>query len=138
MGSINIMTLHEPILTIGLEIDEKIHVVTKSTVTLPPHHIAVVPLTPINYPDKMQANTLPEIKENPFHSVEQLNITIKPDLQKLDSRTPDKFMAILWNPGDHSISIKKNMTIGFMKELDYIKQFKADQQGNIREVAEIS
>ena len=110
------MAIHEPQLTIEQERDEKIHIVTKTTVTLPPHQITIVPLTPINYPDKIHAHTLLEIEENPFFSIEQPNITIIPALQKHESRTPDKFMAILWNPGGHSISIKKNMTIGFLKE----------------------
>ena len=51
------------------------------------------------------------MEENPFFSIEQSNITNIPALQKLDNRAPEKFMAILWNPSSHSISIKKNTTI---------------------------
>ena len=44
----------------------------------------------------MHTNTLIEIEENPFFSNEQSNFTIIPALHKLDSRAPDKFMAIVW------------------------------------------
>ena len=47
-------------------------------------------------------------------------------------------MAILWNLGGHSINIKKNMTIGYIKESEYIKKLQTVQQENIREVSEIS
>ena len=45
---------------------EKMHVVTTHTVTLPPHHISIVPLTPINHTENIQTNTLPEMEANPF------------------------------------------------------------------------
>ena len=61
------------------------------------------------------------MEANPFFLIDQPNITIIPALQKHDSRTPDKFMAILWKPGGHSISIKKNMTIGYIRVRIYWK-----------------
>ena len=91
------MTIHEPELTNKQETDAKIHVITKSTVTLPPKHISIVPLTPINYSGKIHRDTLLEREENPFSTIEQPNITVIPALQKPHNRTPDKFMAILWN-----------------------------------------
>ena len=51
---------------------------------------------------------------------------------------PDKFIAILWNPGSESVSIKRNTTISYMKVSDYVKKSQSDQQKNIREIAEIS
>ena len=33
-----------------------------------------------------------------------------------------KFMAILWNAGGDSISIKTNTTIGYLKESDYVEK----------------
>ena len=60
------------------------------------------------------------MEENPFFSIDQLNITIIPALQKLDNRTPDKFMAILYNPDGHSISRRKNN--GYIKESEYIEK----------------
>ena len=78
------------------------------------------------------------MEENPFFLIEQPNMNIIPVLQKHDNRTPDKFMAILWNPGGHSISIKRNMTIGYKKESEYIEKSQTDQQENIREVSKIS
>ena len=104
-----VMAIHEPKLTTEQERGETISVVTKSTVTLPLHHIAIVSLTPIHYPDKIHTNTVLEIEDNPFFCIEQRNITIIPPVQNLDNRTPDKFMAILWNPGGHSIRIKRNI-----------------------------
>ena len=85
------------------------------------HHISIVPLTTINYPNKMHTDILLGIEENPFFTIEHPNITIIPALQKLDNITPDKFMAVLWNPGGDSINIKRNMTIGYMKESDYVE-----------------
>ena len=67
--------------------NEKIHVVTKHTATLPPHHISIVPLSPINYTENIQTNTLLDMEENPFFLIEQSNITIIPGLQKLDNST---------------------------------------------------
>ena len=56
-----VMTMYENKLTDKQEINEKIHVVTMYTVTLQPYHISIVPLTPINYPGKIHADTLLEI-----------------------------------------------------------------------------
>ena len=49
-----VMTMYETKLTDKQEINEKIHVVTKYTVTLPPHHISLVPLTLICYAGNIQ------------------------------------------------------------------------------------
>ena len=86
----------------------------------------------------MQANTLTDIKENLFFSIKQPNITIIPTSQKLDSRTPDEFMSIIWNQGGHSITIKSNITIGYVKETECIKKSQIYQQENVREVSKIS
>ena len=53
----------------------------------------------------IHTDTLLEMEENPFFTIEHPNVTIISALQKLGNRTPDKFMAILWNPGGDSISI---------------------------------
>ena len=87
------MTMYKTKLTDKQEINEKTHVVAKHTVTLPPHHMSIVPLTPINYTGNIQANTPPEVEENPFFLIGQQNITIIPALQKLGSRTPDEFFS---------------------------------------------
>ena len=62
------------------------------------------------------------MEENAFFSIEQSDITIIPVLQKLENRIPDRYMAILWDGSGHFISIKKNITIGYMKESDYIEK----------------
>ena len=46
-------------------------------------------------------------------------IRIIPVLQKLENRTSDKFMAILWNPVGDS---KKEHNTGYMKESDYVEK----------------
>ena len=68
------------------------------------------------------------MEENPFFTIEHPNITKIPALQKLYNRTPDKFMAILWNPGVDSISIKRNTTNSYMKESDYVKNLKINKK----------
>ena len=76
------------------------------------------------------------MKENPFFTIEQPNVRIIPTLQKLDNRTLDKFMAILWNPGGDSLSFKRNTAIDYIKESEYVKKSQNEQE-NIREIAEI-
>ena len=68
--------------------------------------------------------------------IEQQHITIIPALQKLDNRTPDKFMTILWYQDSHYIHIKK-MTIGYIKDSEYIEKPKTDKEKNIRDVSKI-
>ena len=60
------MTIYEPKLPGKQMIGEKIHVITKSTVTLPPHHISIIPLISINYPNKKHTDTLLEIEGKPI------------------------------------------------------------------------
>ena len=42
-----------------------------------------------------------------------------PTLQKLGTRIPDVYMAVLWNPGGQTVKLKK-MTISYVRELDYM------------------
>ena len=74
------------------------------------------------------------MRECPVLAIDQPNITIIPALQTLDNRTPDKFMAIIWNPGGDSISIKRNTTISYMKESDYVKKSQSEQQENMEKL----
>ena len=101
-----VMTIYEMKLTDKQERNEKIHVVTKHTIIIPPYHISIVPLPSINHTENIKTNTLLEIENSLFFCIKQLNITITPTLQKLESRMPDKFMAYLWNPGGKTITIK--------------------------------
>ena len=71
-----IMTMYETKLADKQEINEKSYVVTKYTVTFPPHQISIVSLTPINYTENIQTNTLLEMEENPFFMLVQPNIII--------------------------------------------------------------
>ena len=47
------------------EINEKIDVVTKHSYFATPH-ISIEPLTPINYKENIQTNTLLDMEESPF------------------------------------------------------------------------
>ena len=113
--------------------------VTNHTVTVPPYHISIRPIKPINhmFGTYLQPNTLLETEENPFLSIEQLNITTIPVLQEIGQRIPDKFVAILWNPGGHYIHLERNTTICYVKESDCIENSQFDQWDNV-EVTEIS
>ena len=63
-----VMTMYETKLTDKQERNEKICIVTKHTVSLQSDHISIIPLTPINYMESIQTNTLIEIRESfPFY-----------------------------------------------------------------------
>ena len=79
-----------------------------------------------------------EIEENPFLSIKKQSITVVPVQQKLGLRIADKLMGILWNPGGHTINVKRNTTISYAKESDYIEKAQIDQQDSVQEVTEIS
>ena len=114
--------------------------VTNHTVTIPLYHISIILSKPVNctFGIKLQPNTFLEIEANPFLSIEQLIITIMTVLQRLGLRIPDSFMAALWNPGGHTITLKRNTTISYAKESDCIEKSHIDQQDNAGEVTEIS
>ena len=66
--------------------------------------------------------------EKPFFTIEQPYVKIIPALKKLDNEPLNKFMAILWNPGGDSISIKRNTPISYMKESDYVEKSQNEQK----------
>ena len=43
-------------------------------------------------------------------------------------RIPDNVMAVLWNPGTHAITLRRNTTNGYTKVSDYIEKSEIDQQ----------
>ena len=55
----------------------------------------------------LQPDTLLVIEENPLLSIKKPDITIILTIQKLEGRMPDKFIAILGNPGGHTITLKR-------------------------------
>ena len=99
-------------------IDKRTCIVANHTVTIPCYHMSVTPLKQVNYTcdTNLNSNTLLEIEESPFLSIEQPNMMIIPVLQKLELRIPDEFMAMLWNPGGQAIILKRNTTFGYAKE----------------------
>ena len=107
-------------------------------VTIPPYHISIVPLKSINHAlsSNIKPNTLIEIEEKPFLSIEQLDLIITPMLQRLGLRIPNVYMAVLWNPGGQVIILKRNTTISYARESDYMKK-KPYQWENIGKMIEI-
>ena len=51
--------------------------------------------------------------------IEQPELGLVPTLQKLGSQVPDTYMAVLWNPRGQTLILKWNMTITYIKELNY-------------------
>ena len=66
-----VLNIYEPEHLDKQAIGEKIWVITKSTVTLPPLHMSIAPVTSINYPNKILTDILLEMKENLFFTIEQ-------------------------------------------------------------------
>ena len=83
-------------------------------------------------------NTLTEIDRSPFHSIEQTSTSILQLLQRVGDRLPHEFITALWNHGDHTITLKRNTTIAYVREVDYIEKPIIQHQNDTPEVTEIS
>ena len=79
------------------ETEQKLHLITTNTVTIPPYDISLLPLKALNQAinTKTKAEALLEIEENSFLTIEQLELLLIPTVQKLGSREPDAYMAVL-------------------------------------------
>ena len=77
--------------------NQKIHLITTTTVTIPPLHISLVPLKAINQVinTEFPSEALLEIEENPFLTIEQPKLVFMPTLQRLGSQVPDTYIAVL-------------------------------------------
>ena len=82
-------------------------------------------------------NTLIEIDDCPFLSIEQPGISILPLLQKVGDRLPDEFIIALWNHGDYTVTLKNKTTLGYVREADYREKPTSAHQSNTTEVTEI-
>ena len=120
------------------EAGQKLHLMTNHTVTILPYHISIIPVKSINHAlsSNIKSNTLIEIEENPFLSIEQPDLIMIPMLQKLGLIIPAVYMAVLWNPGGQPIILKRNTTIA--RESDYMANRPLNQQENIDKRNEIS
>ena len=67
------------------------------------------------------------MEENPFLSIEQPDLIIISMIQQLRLRIQDVYMAVLWNPGGQPIILKRNTTISYVKESDYIEKKNPNQ-----------
>ena len=99
---------------------KKLCLMTSHTVTIPPYHISIVPFKSVHHAlsSNIKPNTLIEVEENPFLSIEQLDMIIIPMLQKLGLRIPDVYTAVLWNQGGQVRILKRNTIIGYVRESD--------------------
>ena len=106
------------------ETEQKICSITTNTVTIPPFYISLVPFKAINQVIniKFPSEPLLEIEENPFLTIEQPKLVLIPTLQTLGSQVPDTYMAVLWNPSGQDLILKRNMTIGYIEESDYMEK----------------
>ena len=106
------------------ETDEKLHLITSNTVTIPPYHISIAPLKAIKQAtnDNFKPNDLIETEVNLFLAIEQPDLILISVLQKPGPQIPNVYMAVLWNPGGQTIILKQNTTISCAKESDFIEK----------------
>ena len=106
------------------ERDQKLYIITNNTVTVPLYHISIAQLKVINHAirNNIEPNTLIEIDKNTFLAIEQLDLVLIPKLCKQWPRIPNVYMAVLWNPGGQTVTLKRSMTIGSVKESDYTEK----------------
>ena len=109
------------------ETEQRIHLIIIKTVTVPPHHISLVPQKAINQAisTEFPSEALLEIEENPFLTITKQFLTINKTRISLDAyfiktRVPSTIYihTVLWNPSGQSLILKWNMTIGYVKESD--------------------
>ena len=101
--------------------DERKHLVTNETSTITPYQVSMMLLIPVGHL-LLWPNTLIEKDQSPFLSIGKLSISILPLLQKVGGRLPDGFITASWNHGDHTKTLKKNTTIGYVREVDYTEK----------------
>ena len=91
------------------ETEQKLCLITTNIVTIPPYHISIFPLQAINQEinTNIQPDALIEIEENTFLTIEQLDLILIPTLQKLGPSVSNVYMAVLWNPGDQTVTLKR-------------------------------
>ena len=53
-------------------------------------------------------------------------------------REQESVTTTLWNHGDHTVALKKNTTIGYVREVDYIENPISEHQNDIVKVTEFS
>ena len=72
--------------------------------------------------NNIKPNILIEMEEHSFQAIQQLDLALIPMLQKLGPRIPNVYMAAQWNPGGQMVILKRNMTIGYVRESDYMEK----------------
>ena len=110
--------------------DKKLHLITNNTVTIPNYHISIAQLKAINHVinNNIKPNTVIEKEENFFLAIDQPDLVLNTMLQKLGPQISKVCMAVLWNPGGQTALLKRNMTIWYVRESDYMEKGLTDQQ----------
>ena len=116
--------------------DERKCSVTNRTITTPPYNVSMVPFIPVGHL-VLWPNTLSEMDKSPFLPIEQPSISILPLLQKAGDRLPDESITAFWNHCDHIVTLKKNTTIGYVREADYRENHISEHQNDTAELTEI-
>ena len=106
------------------ETDRQTTFITNKTVTMPPYHISIAPLKAINHviSNNIKSTTFIEIEGNLFLAIEQLDLVLKPMLQKLWHRIAKVYMVVIWNPGGQTVKLKRNTTISYVGASDYMEK----------------
>ena len=102
--------------------DERKCLVTNNTITIPPYHVSIILLKPVDHM-VLWPNTWIERDENPFPSIEQHGIAILQLLQKVGDRLPDEFITALWDHGGPTITLKKYHYLACQRSWLYIKTY---------------
>ena len=97
--------------------------VTSLTVTIPPHHMAVIPVTPSFHPIcSINITTeLIEVIENPLLYSEQPSFSVIDTLHRFYDRYQKKCITLTANVSDEELRINKGITICFTHAVDATK-----------------
>ena len=89
--------------------------VTTMTVTIPPHHVAVIPDTPSSHSlcSNNITTRLIDVIKNPSLYIEQPDLYVIDTLHRVYDRDQSKCIMLAVNVSDEELRINKGITIGF-------------------------
>ena len=91
--------------------------------TIPPHHIAVIPVTPSSHPICPMNTTIEliEVIENPLPYIEQPYLCVLDTLHRFYDRHQNKCITLTVNVSDEELIINKGIIICFTHAADVTK-----------------
>ena len=94
--------------------------VTTMTMTIPPHHMAVIPVTPSSYPicSTNITTELIEVIENPLLYIKQPYLCVPDTLHRFYDGYQSKCIMLAVNVSDDELRISKGIAICFMHAAD--------------------